>query len=77
MRFCDMLCSHNETEEAIAKELQFTEEKKSDAPSLYSKIVQAYITGSSLHSNEMMKEELPYLETAKNLSKQLPPEIRI
>ncbi len=77
MRFFDVLCSHNETEEAIAKELQFTEEKKSDAPSLYSKIVQAYITGSSLHSNEMMKEALPYLETAMNLSKQLPPEKRI
>jgi hypothetical protein len=30
MRFFDTLCSHNETEEAITKELQFIEEKKSD-----------------------------------------------
>lgn len=67
----DTLCSHNETEEAITKELQFIEEKKSDEASLYSKIAQAYITGGSLHYNDMIKEALPYLETAMNLSKQL------
>lgn len=77
MRFFDTLCSHNETEEAITKELQFIEEKKSDEASLYSKIAQAYITGGSLHYNDMIKEALPYLETAMNLSKQLPPEKQI
>lgn len=59
MRFFDTLCSHNETEEAITKELQFIEEKKSDEASLYSKIAQAYITGGSLHYNDMIKEALP------------------
>ena len=77
MRFFDTLCSHNETEEAITKELQFIEEKKSDEASLYSKIAQAYITGGSLHYNDMIKEALPYLETAMNLSKQLPLEKQI
>ena len=43
----------------------------------YSKIAQAYITGGSLHYNDMIKEALPYLETAMNLSKQLPLEKQI
>lgn len=71
MRFFDALCNHGEKTEAIEKELRFLQDDSPQKEDIYDQIVNAYITGSSLYSNEMMKEAIPYLKEAFNLSKKL------
>ncbi|WP_455586494.1 sensor histidine kinase [Bacteroides sp.] len=75
MRFFDTLCSSGETAEAINKELIFLEDNN-QSKNIYEQIAKAYIIGSSLFSNDMMKEALPYLKTAALLLKELPMEHR-
>lgn len=72
IRFFDALCSHGKKMEAIDKELRFLQKDNPQKGDIYDRIANAYITGSSFYSNEMIKEALPYLKDAFELSKKLP-----
>lgn len=71
IRFFDALCNHGKKTEAIDKELRFLQNDTPQKEAIYDQIANAYVTGSSLYSNEMMKEAIPYLKEAFNLSKKL------
>lgn len=74
IRFFDALCNHGKKTEAIDKELRFLQNDTPQKEAIYDQIANAYVTGSSLYSNEMMKEAIPYLKEAFNLSKKLSPD---
>lgn len=76
IRFFDALCSQGEKMEAIDKELRFLQNDNPQKEGIYNQIANAYITGGGLYSNEMMKEALPYLKEAYDLSKKLPADDR-
>lgn len=71
MRYFDTLCYDGKTAEAIDNESDFLKDNSQDKQDVYNKIAKAYITGSSLRSNGMMKKALPYLKTAYDLSQKI------
>ncbi|MFS3040281.1 hypothetical protein AAH043_19925 [Bacteroides nordii] len=60
MRYFDTLCYEGKAAEAIDNESAYLKDNSQDKQDVYNKIAKAYITGSSLRSNGMMKKALPY-----------------
>lgn len=71
MRHFDVLYYEGKAAEAIDNESDFLKDNSQDKQDVYNKIAKAYITGSGLRSNGMMKEALPYLKTAYELSQSI------
>lgn len=71
MRYFDTLCYEGKAAEAIDNESDYLKDNSQDKQDVYNKVAKAYITGSSLRSNGMIKESLPYLKTAYELSRNI------